>query len=128
MTAELKRYSPDLYIDPSYDGGSDPSATMQEDAEGEYVRYEDAQRELHFANNAVYVANLTIKNLREQVERLQKDNAALVEELKKNSPMQMSIPYCATHKVWPCAECGTSHFPGCDCGICIPKKMEPVFR
>jgi hypothetical protein len=30
--------------------------------------------------------------------------------------------YCPKHRRWPCAECGTSHYKGCKCGVCNPGK------
>lgn len=30
--------------------------------------------------------------------------------------------YCEKHRKWPCAECGTSHYEGCDCPICVPRS------
>jgi hypothetical protein len=27
--------------------------------------------------------------------------------------------YCIAHQKWPCKECGTSHYPGCQCPVCV---------
>jgi hypothetical protein len=36
---------------------------------------------------------------------------------------QPKYNYCEKHGVWPCAECGTSHYKGCNCDICVPKPV-----
>ena len=42
----------------------------------------------------------------------------------------MDKPFCAKHRRWPCAECGTSHYDGCQCSVCRPpvpfNKADPV--
>ena len=32
----------------------------------------------------------------------------------------MDKPFCAKHRRWPCRECGTKHYDGCECSVCRP--------
>lgn len=36
------------------------------------------------------------------------------------------VPFCREHRTWPCRYCGTSHFPGCDCPVCVEPKPDPL--
>jgi hypothetical protein len=31
---------------------------------------------------------------------------------------RQKLPFCEKHQRWPCKECGTAHFPGCQCFYC----------
>ena len=38
--------------------------------------------------------------------------------------MQEDWPLCQPHKKWPCRECGTKHFEGCQCAFCREKTTR----
>jgi hypothetical protein len=54
-------------------------------------------------------------NIREYIER-----HATPQTQATHGEGEAKYDYCAKHRRWPCAECGTSHYAGCDCPICAP--------
>lgn len=38
------------------------------------------------------------------------------------------VPFCKAHRSWPCRHCGTSHFEGCDCPVCVEPEADPLAR
>jgi hypothetical protein len=36
------------------------------------------------------------------------------------------VPFCKAHRSWPCRYCGTAHFEGCDCPVCVEPKDDPL--
>lgn len=37
---------------------------------------------------------------------------------------EKSYNLCEDHKRWPCPDCGTKHFEGCECGFCRGKDND----
>lgn len=40
-------------------------------------------------------------------------------EARADAP-DVEVPFCNLHQRWPCHVCGTAHFEGCDCPVCVP--------
>lgn len=40
--------------------------------------------------------------------------------IEGKSVVERWLPMCTAHGCWPCRECGTSHFAGCQCDFCPP--------
>lgn len=41
----------------------------------------------------------------------------------------VEVPMCRAHNRWPCIDCGSKHFEGCECPYCVvavPDKYEEV--
>lgn len=51
--------------------------------------------------------------------------AALNEQNKAPQPAQ---ELCTAHKRFPCRECGTTHFDGCQCGFCKQVEQEQTTK
>jgi hypothetical protein len=46
-------------------------------------------------------------------------------EARADAP-DIAVPFCKEHRTWPCRYCGTSHFEGCTCPVCVEPKPDPL--
>ena len=46
-------------------------------------------------------------------------------EADPNAP-DIAVPFCKAHRTWPCRHCGTSHFEGCTCPVCVAPDNEKL--
>jgi len=52
-------------------------------------------------------------------------NAADVDEMGADAP-DIAVPFCKAHGRWPCMDCGTKHFEGCECPYCMTPAVDPL--
>src|SRR6188768_1356371 len=52
-------------------------------------------------------------------------NAADVDEMGADAP-DIAVPFCKAHGRWPCMDCGTKHFEGCECPYCMVPAVDPL--
>lgn len=50
-------------------------------------------------------------------------NGLDVDRLGAAAP-DIEVPFCIKHQRWPCHECGTCHFEGCECPFCNPERPK----
>lgn len=48
-------------------------------------------------------------------------------EARADAP-DIEVPFCIAHDRWPCGDCGTKHYEGCECPYCMPEEKLPFCK